>query len=90
MERGGTGDSLFRNLYREFLAESGALLGSDNLIKASEDYDKIAKLWKNVADLFIEIGETEEMKYVNDASKILIDLSEKEKLAMEKLMTACA
>ena len=44
MERGGTGDSLFRNLYREFLAESGALLGSDNLIKASEDYIVLPKV----------------------------------------------
>ena len=89
MERGGTGGSLFRNIYRDFLKEGGELIQSDVLLNASEEYDVIAKLWKTVADLFDKIGETEDIKYVNEASEILADLSEKEKKAMEKLEKAC-
>lgn len=85
MERGGTGGSLFRNIYRDFLKESSEILQSDQLLKASDEYAKIAKLWKNVADLFDKIGETEDIRYVHQASELLIELSEKEKAAMEGL-----
>ncbi|MFK8037070.1 MAG: BtrH N-terminal domain-containing protein [Crocinitomicaceae bacterium] len=85
MESGGTGGSLFRNIYRDFLKESGILFESNELIKVSTDYDTIAKLWKDVSDLFIKIGEAEDIKYVNYASEVLIELSELEKTAMEKL-----
>lgn len=85
MERGGTGGSLFRNIYRDFLKESSALTGSEELLLASEAYDRIAKLWKEVADLFLQIGETEDLQYVNQASEILVQLSEMEKRAMEQL-----
>ena len=80
---------MFRNIYRDFLKESGELIQSDELLKASEEYDVIAKLWKAVADLFDKIGETEDIKFVNEASEILIDLSEKEKTTMAKLEKAC-
>ena len=85
MEKGGTGGSLFRNIYRDFLKESGELFQSNELIKASEEFNKIAQLWKKVADLFIRVGETEDIKYINFASEILIELSEREKIIMEKL-----
>ena len=90
MERGGTGGSLFRNMYRDFLRESGVLMESNDLIKASEAFNEIAKLWTNVADLFIKIGETEDIKYVDYAAEILIDLSAREKIVMEDLKQATA
>ncbi|NQW07409.1 MAG: BtrH N-terminal domain-containing protein [Candidatus Pelagibacter sp.] len=90
MEKGGTGGSLFRNIYRDFLKESGELIKSNELIEASEEYNKISKLWKDVADLFIKTGETEDIKYVNQASEIFIELSEREKTVMEKLKVASA
>ncbi len=90
MERGGTGGSLFRNLYRDFLRESGEMLGSTQFIRASEEYDVIAKQWKTVADLFDNIGETQDLKYVNEASRLFLELSEREKSTMEKLQAACA
>jgi hypothetical protein len=85
MERGGTGGALFRNIYSEFLKESGKLIGSKELIHAGDEYATIAKLWTKVSDLFIQVGETEDIKYINEASEILIELSEKEKTTMEKL-----
>ena len=54
-------------------------------MKVSEEYAVIANLWKHVADLFIKIGETKDRIYVNDAVEILIDLSEKERVAMQRL-----
>ena len=90
MERGGTGGSLFRNLYRDFLKESGKIVESSDFINASFEYDTIAWLWKEVADLFYKIGETEDIKYINEASNILIDLSKKERTIMEKLKKVTA
>ena len=89
MEKGGTGGALFRNIYRDFLKESGELIESNELIKASIAYNTIAKLWNNVADLFIKIGDTEDIKYVNQAAELFIELSEREKIAMQKLKKAC-
>ncbi|MFC0877130.1 BtrH N-terminal domain-containing protein [Saccharicrinis sp. FJH2] len=85
MERGGTGGSLFRNMYRDFLKESSMILESKELKEASENYEEIAILWKQVADLFEKIGDTKNIIYVNQASDILIELSEKERITMETL-----
>jgi len=88
MERAGTGGSLFRNMYRDFLKESGELIESNELIKASDEYAGIAKLWKKVSDIFIQIGETEDLKYVNEASEVLVELSVREKETMQQLERA--
>jgi len=55
-----------------------------------QDFKKIASLWTEVSSLFNKIGETKNEKYVNQASTVLLELSEKEKLAMEKLHKICA
>jgi len=89
MERGGTGGSLFRNLYRDFLKESAELLNSKEIEEAYQEYSQIADLWKKVSDLLYQTGETKDIKYINQASETLIDLSERERLAMEKLKIAC-
>lgn len=85
MERGGTGGSLFRNLYRDFLKESAVLLQYDALFKASERYGQIAQLWKNVAELFEKTSKTEEVEYVLQASEILLELSILERDTMGSL-----
>ena len=89
MERAGTGGSLFRNLYRDFLKESYDLLKIDGINETHKDFKEIAKLWKNVSDLLYKAGETREVKYINEASDILLDLSEKERIAMKKLNETC-
>lgn len=86
MERGGTGGSLFRNIYREFLKESSEILESEVLLEASESYSKIALLWKEIADIFHKIGETESPIYLDQAAAIFIELSKKEKATMEDLL----
>jgi len=88
MERAGTGGSLFRNLYRDFLKESAALLKSDEINECYKDFITIASQWKNVSELFDQAGETGSIGYINKASEILVDISAKEKLTMEKLKKA--
>lgn len=88
MERAGTGGSLFRNLYRDFLAESAVLLKSKAIEHCHKDFITIAKQWKEVADLFHQAGETENIQYINEASRILAHISNQEKASMEKLKTA--
>jgi len=57
----------------------------EEVSEAHMDFAVIAKLWKNVSDLFYKAGESSELRYINDASEILLVLSEKERIAMEKL-----
>lgn len=85
MERAGTGGSLFRNLYRDFLKEAAEILKSDELMEVQKDFIGIAKKWKTVSDLFHTAGETDDIDYINQASDILVDLSKLEKEAMEQL-----
>ena len=85
MEKAGTGGAIFRNFYRDFLKESAELLQSKQIEKASIEFSKIAELWTEVAFLFDEAGRTSKNIHINNASNILNDLSEREKMAMELL-----
>jgi len=87
MEKGGTGGALFRNLYRDFLKESYDILGLDKLNEAHKMFADIAVLWNQVADLFEKTAITRDIQHINKASEILIDLSQKEKTAMETLLS---
>ena len=85
MEKAGTGGAIFRNFYRDFLEESYEILEIENIKKAHEMFIEIAELWTKVSSLFEKVGKTKDIKYINRASEILIELSEKEKIAMELL-----
>lgn len=88
MERAGTGGALFRNLYRDFLQESLDVLDGENgnLHQGYLLFAEIAPLWTEVSVLIIKAGETQEQKYLDEASGIMADLAKKEKAAMEVLI----
>ncbi len=86
MERAGTGGSLFRNLYRDFLKESAVILKSIELNQCYENFIEIAIHWKEVSDLFYKAGKTKSIDYINSASDLLVELAEKEKQMMEQLL----
>lgn len=86
MEKAGTGGSIFRNLYKDFLNEAQEHLENKTIKKACEQYSQIAKSWKYVSELLNSAGETEEQKYIDEASKLLIELSTQEKETMELLL----
>jgi hypothetical protein len=87
MEKGGTGGALFRNLYRDFLKESYALLKLNKLKSGHEAFVEIAELWTSVSTLFENVSQTKDFKYIQQASDILKTISAKEKNAMEILAT---
>lgn len=86
MEKAGTGGALFRNLYRDFLKESYELLRLDTLKQGYLDFVEIACLWTNVSNLFVKVSESQDIRYIEQASELLKQLAAKEKSAMEKLL----
>jgi hypothetical protein len=82
MEKAGTGGALFRNLYRDFLKESYELLQKEELKNAYEAFVKIAKAWNQVSDLFLQAAETNEFRYIQEASEVLKVIAESEKNTM--------
>jgi hypothetical protein len=87
MEKAGTGGALFRNLYRDFLKESYDLLKLDKIKAGHEAFVEIAEYWSSVSQLFEKVSQTKNFKYIQQASDILKNISEKEKKTMEMLAT---
>jgi hypothetical protein len=86
MEKGGTGGALFRNMYRDFLKECLTLIASKELEKGFEMYSQIAPMWNKISYLIKKSGKTMDQQNLNEASKILSDISKLEKEAMETLL----
>ncbi|GAA2587735.1 BtrH N-terminal domain-containing protein [Actinomadura fulvescens] len=86
MEKAGTGGALFRNLYRDFLAECGQLLDSGHLRTGHGLYVEAALLWTEVAALIAKAGESGDEQCLVQAGGILGDLSRIEREAMQALL----
>ncbi|MFI6588071.1 BtrH N-terminal domain-containing protein [Embleya sp. NPDC050493] len=85
MEKAGTGGALFRNLYRDFLAECTEVLDSGHLRTGHTLYTEAATLWTEVAALIEKAGESGEPRLLVQAGTILGDLSRIEREAMQAL-----
>jgi hypothetical protein len=85
MERAGTGGSIFRNFYRDFLIESYGILKSTEIKKGSSLFIDIAKQWGEVADLLEETSKTLNQKYLVQASELCRTLAITEVEAMKVL-----
>ncbi|GGW31156.1 lantibiotic ABC transporter [Streptomyces xantholiticus] len=85
MERAGTGGALFRNLYRDFLAECAKSIDSSHLRTGHSLYTEAATLWTQVAALIGTAGESGEAKHLMQAGSILHELSRIERDAMQAL-----
>ncbi len=88
MERAGTGGSLFRNLYRDFLFQSAEMLDCKKIHKGYLDFVIIAEKWKEVSNLFDLVGSNQSRLHLNKASKLLIEISDLEETAMKALLEA--
>lgn len=86
MERAGTGGSLFRNLYRDFLKEAYELTGNITIEKAYTQFIEIAEDWAEVIVLFDKVSNTQDKNNILEASKLMKEISTKEKMAMELLL----
>ncbi|MFE2595009.1 BtrH N-terminal domain-containing protein [Streptomyces sp. NPDC059396] len=85
MEKAGTGGALFRNLYRDFLAECTELLDSSHLRTGHALYTEAATLWTEAAALIKQAGESGEERFLVQAGTVLGDLSRMEREAMQAL-----
>ncbi|WP_327350938.1 BtrH N-terminal domain-containing protein [Streptomyces sp. NBC_01304] len=85
MERAGTGGALFRNLYRDFLAECAELIDSSHLRTGHGLYAEAAALWTRVAALLATAGESGDEKHLMQAGAVLHELARIEREAMQAL-----
>lgn len=85
MEKAGTGGALFRNLYRDFLAECAEFVDSDHLRTGHRLYAEAAALWTEVSVLITKAGESGEEQHLAQAGTALLELSRIEREAMEAL-----
>ncbi|GAB2940938.1 BtrH N-terminal domain-containing protein [Streptomyces heilongjiangensis] len=85
MEKAGTGGALFRNLYRDFLAECAEQIDSPHLRAGHALYAEAAGLWTHTADLITRAGHTGDTQYLVQAGTQLRDLARTEREAMQAL-----
>lgn len=85
MERGGTGGALFRNLYRDFLGESLALIADPHLETAYGQFCQIAPRWTEVAQLIGRAAQASPEAALAEAAALLRELAGAEKAALEEL-----
>ncbi len=85
MDEGGTGGSLFRNMYRDFLKECDDLYPDMGLHEAYLKFAKIAPMWRGVSQLICSAGENSNVQQLKEASQILLDISSLEEEAMKLL-----
>ncbi|KOU57423.1 lantibiotic ABC transporter [Streptomyces sp. MMG1533] len=85
MEKAGTGGALFRNLYRDFLAECTQQVDSGHLRTGHRLYAEAATLWTEAAALITQAGASGDPKYLVQAGTLLGDLSRVEREAMQAL-----
>ncbi|MDX3642145.1 BtrH N-terminal domain-containing protein [Streptomyces sp. MB09-02B] len=86
MEKAGTGGALFRNLYRDFLAECVELLDSGHVRAGHTLYTEAAALWTDVAALVEKAGASGEEECLRQAGTVLGELSRVEREAMRELI----
>ncbi|MFD9863265.1 BtrH N-terminal domain-containing protein [Streptomyces alboflavus] len=85
MEKAGTGGALFRNLYRDFLAECADLLDDSHLRTGLGLYTEAADRWTEVAALIKEAGESGDAECLARTGTLLHELARVEREAMEAL-----
>ncbi|MCH5585573.1 BtrH N-terminal domain-containing protein [Shimazuella sp. AN120528] len=86
MERAGTGGALFRNLYRDFLKECADRLEDPKIEQAHRLFTEIAPMWINVSEMIDHVGRTGRHQELQQASKLLLEIANKEHAAMELLL----
>ncbi|MFF5894592.1 BtrH N-terminal domain-containing protein [Streptomyces argenteolus] len=86
MEEAGTGGALFRNLYRDFLAECAQLVGDRHLRTGHALYTEAATLWTEAAALIAAAGELGDEQDLVRAGNVLRDVSRVEREAMRALV----
>lgn len=87
MERAGTGGSLFRSLYRDFLAEAAALLPAraGPIRQAHRGFARSAEMWARVAGLLEVCAGDGRAEHLTEAALLVRRIAEEEGPSMEIL-----
>ncbi len=86
MEYGGTGGALFRNYYRDFLAEAFDITGKKNIKTAQSLFSESASLWTQSALLIKKAGKCQDFSLLTKLSGLFKEISGLEKGAMGLLL----
>ncbi|MFC1732892.1 BtrH N-terminal domain-containing protein [candidate division KSB1 bacterium] len=83
----GTGGGGFRFIYAAFIEQASEYLSDDKLLKISDDFTKAGDLWRNSAAQMAGIYKNRltEQKDFNVVADMLLEISETEKAAFNKL-----
>jgi hypothetical protein len=89
MEKAGTGGALFRNFYRDFLAEAAELLPASKsaLAEAHRMFVDSAELWHRIAALMRQTGETADGSLLSDAA-VLCERAAANEVAAMRILSA--
>ena len=87
MERAGTGGSLFRKLYRDFLAEASTIIAAPQLRQAELAFTTISENWQEVANLLDQAGKQHNLGAIQQASRLMNQIAEQEYATMQLLAT---
>ncbi len=85
MEKAGTGGAIFRNFYRDFLKEAYEITQLEPINQAYQHFIDIAPMWTQVANLLDQAGVSGDEQFIEQASALLVILSDKEYNAMKIL-----
>lgn len=85
MDEGGTGGSLFRNIYRDFLKECDDMYPELGLHEAYRQFAHISPMWREVSSLICSAGENSNVRLLEEASRILLEIASLEEEAMKML-----
>ncbi len=85
MDEGGTGGSLFRNIYRDFLKECDEVYPDMGIHEAYLKFAQIAPLWRYVSRSICRAGEDSNEGLLKEASHILLEIASLEEEAMKLL-----
>lgn len=85
MEHGGTGGGLFRNLYRDFLAEANQHLHRTQLDDAASMFDQAAQLWTRIAHHLTDIAIDDPDRHMRAAAALLAQAADIEEHAANLL-----
>ncbi len=89
MERAGTGGSLFRNFYRDFLTEALEVVGGKPaLVEARDSFAASAEAWAAVAASILESGRSGSAAPLEAASNACLRIADLEVAAMKRLAAA--